>query len=295
MRWKCFIPGKEGTIWEGGFYPLTMEFSEDYPAKPPKVGAGRDCAQPGGGVLGLGCAAGAAACPPSHGALAAAHLLSFSIVAALKSTKNNEMVSGPRTTARPAPPRPAPQRKLPEKFFHPNIYPSGTVCLSILNEDEGWRPSITVKQILMGIQVGAPGAAGGWVGVGWVGAGGRGQAGRWAGGRAGRRQPCQVFGSGTACTAAGAAAAATPAACSACCPCCCTCRAAAAAHAVPAAPRCDPLPALFLPPNQDLLDNPNPLSPAQSDAFVMFQQVGAAAVPAVLRCVAPAVLCCAVL
>lgn len=40
MRWKCFIPGKEGTIWEGGFYPLTMEFSEDYPAKPPKVGAG---------------------------------------------------------------------------------------------------------------------------------------------------------------------------------------------------------------------------------------------------------------
>lgn len=79
MRWKCFIPGKEGTIWEGGFYPLTMEFSEDYPAKPPKC-------------------------------------------------------------------------KLPERFFHPNIYPSGTVCLSILNEDEGWRPSITVKQILMGIQ-----------------------------------------------------------------------------------------------------------------------------------------------
>ncbi len=37
MRWKCFIPGKEGTIWEGGFYPLTMEFTEDYPAKPPKV------------------------------------------------------------------------------------------------------------------------------------------------------------------------------------------------------------------------------------------------------------------
>lgn len=37
MRWKCFIPGKEGTIWEGAFLPLTMEFTEDYPAKPPKV------------------------------------------------------------------------------------------------------------------------------------------------------------------------------------------------------------------------------------------------------------------
>lgn len=46
MRWKCFIPGKEGTIWEGGFYPLSMEFTEDYPAKPPKVGAGPgSCAQ----------------------------------------------------------------------------------------------------------------------------------------------------------------------------------------------------------------------------------------------------------
>ena len=37
-------------------------------------------------------------------------------------------------------------------IFHPNIYPSGTVCLSILNKDKGWRPSITVKQLLLGIQ-----------------------------------------------------------------------------------------------------------------------------------------------
>lgn len=26
------------------------------------------------------------------------------------------------------------------------------MCLSILNEDEGWKPAITVKQILVGIQ-----------------------------------------------------------------------------------------------------------------------------------------------
>ena len=39
MRWKCSIPGREGTDWQGGFFPLTMEFSEDYPAKPPKVRA----------------------------------------------------------------------------------------------------------------------------------------------------------------------------------------------------------------------------------------------------------------
>ena len=35
---------------------------------------------------------------------------------------------------------------------HPNVYPSGTVCLSILNEEEDWKPHISVKQILMGIQ-----------------------------------------------------------------------------------------------------------------------------------------------
>ncbi|OWM70851.1 hypothetical protein CDL15_Pgr014524 [Punica granatum] len=79
MVWHCIIPGKAGTDWEGGYFPLTLHFTEDYPSKPPKC-------------------------------------------------------------------------KFPQGFFHPNVYPSGTVCLSILNEDSGWRPAITVKQILVGIQ-----------------------------------------------------------------------------------------------------------------------------------------------
>eukprot|EP01103_Thecamoeba_quadrilineata_P015525 TRINITY_DN4937_c0_g1_i1.p1 TRINITY_DN4937_c0_g1~~TRINITY_DN4937_c0_g1_i1.p1 ORF type:complete len:158 (+),score=14.11 TRINITY_DN4937_c0_g1_i1:63-536(+) len=45
-----------------------------------------------------------------------------------------------------------PRCRFPPSFFHPNVYPSGTVCLSILNEDEDWKPSITIKQILLGIQ-----------------------------------------------------------------------------------------------------------------------------------------------
>jgi ubiquitin-conjugating enzyme E2 I len=76
---KCGIPGKVGTIWEGGTYPLTMEFTEEYPSKPPKC-------------------------------------------------------------------------KFDPPLFHPNVYPSGTVCLSILNEDEDWRAAITVRQVLLGIQ-----------------------------------------------------------------------------------------------------------------------------------------------
>jgi len=79
MVWKCIIPGKKDTDWDGGYLPITLYFSEDYPSKPPKC-------------------------------------------------------------------------KFPPNFFHPNVYPSGTVCLSILNEDTGWRPAITVKQILLGIQ-----------------------------------------------------------------------------------------------------------------------------------------------
>ncbi|KCV68631.1 ubiquitin-conjugating enzyme E2 I [Fonticula alba] len=35
-------------------------------------------------------------------------------------------------------------------LYHPNIFPTGTVCLSILGD--GWRPAVTVKQILLGIQ-----------------------------------------------------------------------------------------------------------------------------------------------
>lgn len=37
---------------------------------------------------------------------------------------------------------------------HMNVFPTGTVCLSILHENEpgGWKPSITIRQILLGIQ-----------------------------------------------------------------------------------------------------------------------------------------------
>ncbi len=79
MRWECGIPGKDNTDWAWGVYKLTMEFSDEYPNKPPKC-------------------------------------------------------------------------KFVPCLYHPNIYPSGTVCLSILNEEKGWRPAITIKQVLLAIQ-----------------------------------------------------------------------------------------------------------------------------------------------
>lgn len=40
-----------------------------------------------------------------------------------------------------------PSGKFEPPLFHPNVYPSGTVCLSILEEDKDWRPAITIKQV----------------------------------------------------------------------------------------------------------------------------------------------------
>ncbi|XP_044967401.1 SUMO-conjugating enzyme SCE1-like isoform X1 [Hordeum vulgare subsp. vulgare] len=77
MLWRCVIPGKPGTDWEGGYFPLTLQFDDNYP-----------------------------------------------------------------TTA--------PSCRFPAGFFHINVYDSGAVCLSILGA--AWKPSITVKQILVGIQ-----------------------------------------------------------------------------------------------------------------------------------------------
>uniref|UniRef100_A0A804MBH4 UBC core domain-containing protein n=1 Tax=Zea mays TaxID=4577 RepID=A0A804MBH4_MAIZE len=77
MLWNCVVPGKEGTDWEGGYFPVTLHFTENYPSNPPTC-------------------------------------------------------------------------KFPRRFFHVNVYDSGDVCLSILGD--AWAPSITVRQILIGIQ-----------------------------------------------------------------------------------------------------------------------------------------------
>ncbi|KAJ3296129.1 E2 SUMO-conjugating protein ubc9 [Blyttiomyces sp. JEL0837] len=49
-------------------------------------------------------------------------------------------------------PQKPPKCKFTPPLFHPNVYPSGTVCLSILNEEQDWKPAITIKQIVLGIQ-----------------------------------------------------------------------------------------------------------------------------------------------
>ncbi|KAJ3227849.1 E2 SUMO-conjugating protein ubc9 [Chytriomyces hyalinus] len=49
-------------------------------------------------------------------------------------------------------PQKPPVCKFNHPIHHPNVYPDGKVCLSILNEGVDWKPSITITQILCGIQ-----------------------------------------------------------------------------------------------------------------------------------------------
>jgi ubiquitin-conjugating enzyme E2 I len=123
MKWEAGVPGKEGTDWEGGVFKVSLEFSEDYPSKPPKC-------------------------------------RSFLWVSFPPGRKTIILRERERTVlSLMLPPLPFPSEccsvptgKFSPPLFHPNVYPSGTICLSILNEEEGWRPAITLKQVLVGIQ-----------------------------------------------------------------------------------------------------------------------------------------------
>jgi len=46
-----------------------------------------------------------------------------------------------------------PKIQFKSPLFHPNVHPSGPVCLSLLNEEKDWRSALTSKQLLLGIQV----------------------------------------------------------------------------------------------------------------------------------------------
>ena len=62
-----------------------------------------------------------------------------------------------RPSATPAPTNTPPQAEPPKcrftpPLYHPNVFASGTVCRSILTADKDYVPSISIKQLLLGIQ-----------------------------------------------------------------------------------------------------------------------------------------------
>lgn len=115
------MPGKEKTIWEGGMFKLTVAFPDG------------TCSS--ASVL-------MADYPDRNGT-----------EYPTKPPKCTKRSPEQRfTLCTPEPLLTASLGKFVPPLFHPNVYPSGTVCLSILNEEEAWKPAITVKQIMLGIQ-----------------------------------------------------------------------------------------------------------------------------------------------
>jgi len=55
MNWNAVIFGPEGTIWDGGIFRLSMEFSEDYPNKAPLVKFLTQLFHPNGTLSSLQC------------------------------------------------------------------------------------------------------------------------------------------------------------------------------------------------------------------------------------------------
>lgn len=139
MRWECGVPGQPNvrfrlfalfsnqvymmilivdfdlfssqTLWSGGLYKVVLEFSADYPSRPPKCKFDST----------LSISIFADWLWPQK--LTAFH---FYCLRSLYMVFTGQFV--------PA-------------LFHPNVYPSGTICLSIINAEEGWKPAITVKQV----------------------------------------------------------------------------------------------------------------------------------------------------
>ncbi|GJN01970.1 hypothetical protein PR202_ga19276 [Eleusine coracana subsp. coracana] len=134
LIWKCVIPGKKGTDWEGGYFPLTLCFDEDYPNRPPI------CKFPAGffhvNVYDTG--------RVCMSILGKAWKPSITVQQILTDWEGGYF---PLTMYFDEDyPSTPPICKFPADFFHVNVYDTGKVCMPILGE--AWKPFITVRQIL---------------------------------------------------------------------------------------------------------------------------------------------------
>ena len=128
MKWSCGVPGKEKGLWEGGLFKLEMVFPE-----------GMDPVRLNQNDLGL-----------------MLRRVSNQTTKMYPSKKKKKKKIKKKESNKERVILTFCNRHIIGRFvpplFHPNVYPSGTVCLSILNEEEAWKPAITIKQILLGIQ-----------------------------------------------------------------------------------------------------------------------------------------------
>ena len=136
MVWQAVIFGPDDTPWEGGTFNLLLEFSEDYPSKPPKVRARSfvHAPRPVGcrGVRSVGERLPRAAAPhPSVSAVVRSDvpLTARPRAAAPLCVSRRSLRCSPHRA-----PAFSPQVRFVSRMFHPNIYADGQICLDILQQ-----------------------------------------------------------------------------------------------------------------------------------------------------------------
>ena len=112
MNWECGVPGKPGVRWPSGR---------------------------SGGVRGCACRLFTPSL--SHHPIPARTQTSWA-----GGTYRLQLAFSEDFPAKP------PSCKFSPPLFHPNVFPSGKVCLSILDAEKDWSPTITLKDLLRGIQ-----------------------------------------------------------------------------------------------------------------------------------------------
>ena len=121
-RLLCLVPGASGTDWEGGCFPLLVSYRRWN--KPPVVRF-----------------------PPFEGPdLPTQHYV--------RDRPNGTIteLAVPPAQARAADNTIVGAYYLSGGFLHNNVYPSGKVCLSILDEEKAWHPSLTLAEVLISVQ-----------------------------------------------------------------------------------------------------------------------------------------------
>ena len=114
--WGATVFGPDDTSWEGGIYTMRLMFTEQYPDKPPRV---RFTTEMVSRVV-------------AGGALdAAGRRRGGSCARSLRKAQGVSLYAHRCT------------RCLPASQFHPNIYPDGTLCLDLIQDN--WSPIYSVS------------------------------------------------------------------------------------------------------------------------------------------------------
>ena len=158
-RLLCLVPGVEGTSHEGGCYPVLLIYSTAEPHRGYDISA-EEAVRRGSKSTSFRMCAPVARLPPFEGprmqtcytyvpagwkrgdgsrlAWGEAQPSADELAAALAAAQNGSVAGS--------------YRYLQCSFCHPNVYPSGKICLSTLDEDKAWHPSMTAAEILLSIQ-----------------------------------------------------------------------------------------------------------------------------------------------